>query len=197
MNKHNVYDYDAILNVMAQRIRSAFDTCPHSFPEISVASGYSLAHLTKFREGHINSIPMRGLWDLAKALGVNPYWLVGAPHNMKNDYVEDMSKKRVAFIDEIIAKVSELFKVHRRDILGRAKFDFILPARFALCKILHDRGMSYASIGRVMDRDHTTVIHAVRRAEYTMQRDPEYAAKINEVIAMNVSPVKLPEYLDV
>ena len=44
-----------------------------------------------------------------------------------------------------------------------------------------------------MDRDHTTVIHAVQRAEYMMERDPNYAKSIQELVDMKITPVKLEE----
>lgn len=193
MNKHNIYDFDAIKNITASRIKLAFDSCNHDMPEISDISGFPQAQLKKIRDGYVDNLSTQALWRLALALSVNPYWLLAAPHNEKKDFVEDMGRKRIAFIGDIIEKVSEAFKVHRQDILGRAKYDFILPARFALCKILYERGMSYSQIGRVLDRDHTTIMHAVRRAEYIMERDKSYAAKINEIARMELTPVRIGE----
>lgn len=85
---------------------------------------------------------------------------------------------------EIIIKCSELFKIHPRDLLGRYRFDFIMPARFALYKALRMRGWSYPEIGRKFDRDHSTVIYGVKRAEYMMLKDAEYAAKVVELAKM-------------
>lgn len=182
MNKHNIYDLNAVLNIMAARLRTMFDTTSLTLMDISEASGFPQAQLKKIRDGEIQNLSLHALWKLAIAFKVNPYWFLVAPHNEKTDFVEDMSKRRIAFLGDIIDRVSQEFKVHRRDILGRAKYNFILPARFGLCKILRERGLSYSQIGRVLDRDHTTVIYAVRRAEYMMERDKAYADKIARVV---------------
>jgi len=190
VNKHNIYDLNAVMNITASRLRAMFDTTSLTLMDISDASGFPQTQLKKIRDGGVENLSLHALWKLAIAFKVNPYWLLVAPHNEKTDFVEDMSKRRVAFLGDIIQMVSDEFKVHRRDILGRAKYDFILPARFALCKILRERDLSYSQIGRVLDRDHTTVIHAVRRAEYTMERDPAYAEKINRIINADLSADK-------
>lgn len=80
---------------------------------------------------------------------------------------------------EVLHEASRLFKVHHRDILSKSKFDFILPARFALYKALHLRGNSYSQIGRWFDRDHTTVRHGVLRASEMMKQDINYFTKVS------------------
>ncbi len=44
-----------------------------------------------------------------------------------------------------------------------------VPARFAVCLALHRKGWSYPRIGRLLnDRDHTTIMNAVKRAKDDM-----------------------------
>lgn len=90
---------------------------------------------------------------------------------------------------ELIAKCSELFKVHPRDLTGDYRFQFILVARFALYKALRMRGWSYPEIGRKFGRDHSTIINGVRRAEYIMATDPGYADKIKQLAEMTYNKV--------
>ena len=40
---------------------------------------------------------------------------------------------------------------------------------------------SLAWLGRAFGRDHSTVIHALRELPYRMERDPQLAAKVDEV----------------
>lgn len=193
MDDLNARSFIAATDNMRKRMARAFDSCKIPIAEMATLSGYSPTQIRRFKAGHFKDITLENIWQLAKALRVNPYWLVGAPRVSQYEYVEDFKERRVTFISEIIDGVSAKFMVHKRDILSRCKFDFILPARFALCKVLRDRGMSYAQIGRIMDRDHTTVIHAVQRAEYMMERDPNYAKSIQELVDMKITPVKLEE----
>ena len=91
--------------------------------------------------------------------------------------------------DAIILKASELFKVHPRDIISHHRFDFVTRARFAICKALRMRGWSYAQIGRFLKRDHSTVIHAVKRADYMMEKDPDYAEAVKALSEITVRVV--------
>lgn len=88
---------------------------------------------------------------------------------------------------ELVVECSKMFGVHYRDIMGPSRFRFVTVPRFALYKAMRMRGWSYSQIGRFMDRDHTTVMHGVTRAEYYMERDPDYTAKVN-ALAVYQSP---------
>ena len=79
---------------------------------------------------------------------------------------------------DVTREASVLFKVHPRDIEGKAKFNFIIPARFAIWRALRDTGSTYAQIGRWFGRDHSTVINGVRRAHQIAEQDLDYRAKV-------------------
>lgn len=42
---------------------------------------------------------------------------------------------------------------------------------------------SYPSLGRIFNRDHTTILHATRKIEAAMAADPEFAAEIKQIEA--------------
>jgi len=96
---------------------------------------------------------------------------------------------------ELLNCASEMFNIHPRDIIGPAKFGFLMPARFAVYKALHLRGWSYPRIAKFMGgRDHTTILHGVRRAEYMMGRDVLYADKVKTLSEMSfIEPLNLSE----
>lgn len=97
----------------------------------------------------------------------------------------------------LLNKASELFDVHKRDLNSRVRYGFIMPARFAMYKALRERGWSYPRIGKLFDKDHSTIIHGVKRAEYLMERDASYAAKIDELINLRLTPAALePDKLE-
>ena len=97
----------------------------------------------------------------------------------------------------LLNKASELFDVHKRDLNSRVRFAFIMPARFAMYKALRERNWSYPRIGRLFGKDHSTIIHGVKRAEWLMGRDESYAAKVNELINLRLTPAALePDKLE-
>lgn len=83
---------------------------------------------------------------------------------------------------EVIETVSREFKIHKRDITGPTKFGFILPARYAVYKLLRLRGSSYCDIGRWLGKDHSTIMHGCRRADYMLEKDEWFRRKIDNVM---------------
>ena len=79
---------------------------------------------------------------------------------------------------DVIKEACRLFDVHERDLLGPAQFNFLIPARFAVCKALVDRGNSQTQVGKWVNRDRKAVRNAVTKAAYLSQHNPEYKEKI-------------------
>lgn len=86
---------------------------------------------------------------------------------------------------EIINECARLFDVHPRDLVGNTRFGFLIPARFALYKALRMRAWSTSMIGRAIGgRDHSTILHGLKRAEYMMDRDPHFADAVRHLAEM-------------
>lgn len=80
-------------------------------------------------------------------------------------------------------QVCRTFNVHPRDLLGRYRYGFLMPARFALYAVLVAAGWSRKKVGRMLDRDHSALRHGLARAADMARRDPVYAKKLNAVTA--------------
>lgn len=96
------------------------------------------------------------------------------------------ASRLVTVPDLILQRCEELFYVSKRDIMSPSRFGFLIPARYAVCKALHMRGWSFGRIGRLIGRNHTSVSDAVRKADIMMAADPNYAAKIEALAAVQV-----------
>ena len=69
-------------------------------------------------------------------------------------------------IDSIIDDVSQRSGITKAKILSKNRKKEIVAARFACMYLLRKEAfMTFAAIGRMFDRDHTTAIHAVRTVE--------------------------------
>lgn len=90
--------------------------------------------------------------------------------------------------NDTLKEVYRLFSIHPRDVVSNHRYSFILPARFALCYALRANGLSYKAIGRRLHRDHSSVIHACRRAEEMMERDPGYTRKVEALVEFYRKP---------
>ena len=87
------------------------------------------------------------------------------------------------------------------DIIGQQRHAEYLPSRFAVYKGLRLRGMSYARIAKTTGKlCHSTIRNGVARAEYTMERDPEYAFKVRYIHLLRnpqapATPAEVAEYV--
>lgn len=95
---------------------------------------------------------------------------------------------RPALTPERIARAAlaagRAFDVPPRTIIGRRRLPAIVRARLALYAALYRAcETSYKQIGRLLNRDHTTVLYGVREAERDAAADPEFAAALAQVIA--------------
>lgn len=97
-----------------------------------------------------------------------------------------MSKAPLLIKEAILRHAGYLFCVRPHDITGPDRSNMFIPARFAVCKALRNRGWSFGKIGRLLNRDHTTIINAVERADYMETRDPAYAAKVKELTELQI-----------
>lgn len=63
----------------------------------------------------------------------------------------------------MVESICERYGVTPDDILGPKRWPRIVRARDALCCSLHGSGMASTDIGRLLGRDHSTVLTAIKR----------------------------------
>lgn len=70
-----------------------------------------------------------------------------------------------AVIDDAVAHVSELTGIPCDDIRGRDRTWRVARARQAVMWMGDQAGLSLTQIGNELQRDHTTIMHGIRRVE--------------------------------
>lgn len=81
--------------------------------------------------------------------------------------------------DDVITATARHYSVTPQAILSSSRHIVTISARKVAMFLCRDRlGMSYAQIGRVFGRDHSTVMHACRCVERNrdLARDADYVA---------------------
>jgi hypothetical protein len=83
-------------------------------------------------------------------------------------------------INNIIAIVCSLWNVTPGDLVGPRRARVLAVPRFAFAHLArtHCQHMSLPQIGLIIKRDHTTVLHGLRRAEQLIRDDPEFARRV-------------------
>lgn len=79
--------------------------------------------------------------------------------------MQRMATERQSRADEAISVVSGQTGVSREKILGRRRTEDVAKARHQVWKMLHEDGWSFSRIARRFNRDHTTIMHGVKKAE--------------------------------
>lgn len=85
---------------------------------------------------------------------------------------------------DLIAAGAKAFRITYDDIIQDRRSRHIVSARHALFKAMHLRGASYGQIGRWMKRDHTSVMHGVKRAEERMAENKSYRDSVLSIAAI-------------
>jgi chromosomal replication initiation ATPase DnaA len=86
-------------------------------------------------------------------------------------------------IAHAVVAAGRAFEVAPRAIISRRRLPSITRARMALYAALYRAcETSYPQIGRLLNRDHTTVLYGVREAERDAAADPDYAARLARIV---------------
>lgn len=103
---------------------------------------------------------------------------------------EDPDAPYRVLIEDIQRVVARWYKISRDELFSQRRTrNLVLPRQIAmyLAKVMTSR--SYPEIGRRFgDRDHTTVLHSVRRMEERMAKDATFAAHIELLKNLLLAP---------
>jgi chromosomal replication initiation ATPase DnaA len=76
---------------------------------------------------------------------------------------------------EFVADISRQYKITTATLLGESRARHIVSARREVAEHLHDQGLSSVQIGRLLNRDHTSILHLLK----TNNRKPQGAINDN------------------
>ncbi len=85
-------------------------------------------------------------------------------------------------IDKIFAAVYKKFNISKEDLVGLKRTKEIAKARHIAVHLIHEiTEMSYPNIGKIFNRDHTTVMSSLEVVKKTVAKDALYAADIENI----------------
>lgn len=104
--------------------------------------------------------------------------------DMTQDILKDMLRSidRKTTIDEIQKKVAEFFNISVKELQSSRRARTVArPRQIAMYLAKQLTSRSLPEIGRKFDRDHTTVMHAVRKIEELVVEDGSLAESVNNL----------------
>lgn len=79
-------------------------------------------------------------------------------------------------VHRLIDAAADLTEFTRQELLGDCRAAKVARVRFAVMLVARQHGLTYPVIGRLLgDRDHTTIVHGVKRAKEIAAVDGEYS----------------------
>ena len=83
---------------------------------------------------------------------------------------------------KILACIAKKYDLDVKDIEGPSRVREIAESRHLYCLLMREKTrMSYQSIGKYINRDHCTVLLAIKRANELMSVYPELKSLYNEI----------------
>lgn len=82
----------------------------------------------------------------------------------------------------VLELVGDTFGTSAPVLVSQDRHISIVKARFGAMWVLRQLGLSYPEIGRVLERDHTSVMHGVKKAMNLIVKDVEYERLLNWVL---------------
>jgi hypothetical protein len=98
--------------------------------------------------------------------------LIDAPKTGSSNFDIIMSQWSQGAMKRIITTVCVEFDVHPKNILGqRRQKNFVIPRHVCWWLAREETMFSYPQIGRIMRRDHTSIIHGCKKIDAIMSKD--------------------------
>jgi chromosomal replication initiation ATPase DnaA len=111
---------------------------------------------------------------------IHPYVFVGLEANIKSKLRS--SKKLYVNTDEILKIISEEQQITVDSIKSRLRHREVVGGRQLFCYILREKfGFPYSKIGRLIERNHATIIHSNKSHKDNYQFDREYRDMCDKV----------------
>lgn len=95
-------------------------------------------------------------------------------------------------VRRIVEQATRIFALGPNEICGPRRLAYVTMARNAVYLVAWDTGWSTPSIGRIVNRDHSTVLHGRNVARRDVERNPEYAARVQELREFAAGPIYTP-----
>lgn len=84
-------------------------------------------------------------------------------------------------VADIVTAACKLTALSRDEIMGRSRQMHICRVRNAVCYVARSYGHGYSAIGRALDKDHKSIMHACNVAGEVMAAQPIYRQVVSDI----------------
>ncbi len=83
---------------------------------------------------------------------------------------------------KVVARGAEMFGLTIHQLIGKSRETRYIPARFLTVRALQELGMGPCEIGRRVNRDHSTIPHAIREANRLIAERQDMRLVYEEIV---------------
>ncbi len=85
-------------------------------------------------------------------------------------------------VDKIFSAITDRYGVSRSDVVGKKREKAIAEARHLSIYLIREiTEMSFPNIGKLFDRDHTTILSSYQKISRRVKNDPAFSLELNEL----------------
>jgi hypothetical protein len=141
-----------------------------------------MMHLQEFKSvGEMRAF-YRNLRARMRALGPQPPPPPPPPAPPAAPPHEEPIQTPLLRMQRIVDAVALEFKVPQDAILSDSRIQICVTARHVVCLLAREfTYLSTIKIGRLLNRDHSTIIHAIKTIALKIANDPELRAKVERL----------------
>lgn len=93
----------------------------------------------------------------------------------------EAEKQETYSVKSLIRAICETFGIEQNLLLGKRRVGFVMAGRHALYYLgYRNTAHTTTTLGNYLDRDHTTILHGLKKCESLMEQNSNYAFKIEQ-----------------
>lgn len=98
------------------------------------------------------------------------------------DYIREEEKRLESEAERVIEKSAQMYGVPMKKLYEHTRrADVVIPRQIAMYLLRTDTGLSFPSIGKKFNRDHTTVIHACNKVKEMIGKNTKIKKRIERI----------------
>ena len=89
-------------------------------------------------------------------------------------------------IDTVLNDVAHAFNVTKKEMTSKSRKKEFVEARHVAMYLIHKKlNRTQEATGEIFDRDHSTVVHALKKVNNIMETEKDFRRTVNKIILKN------------
>ncbi|MBY0110930.1 hypothetical protein K2Y00_02925 [Patescibacteria group bacterium] len=101
------------------------------------------------------------------------------------DYLAEEEKRLMLEAEKIVEVSARMYGVKASDLYSKTReANIVVPRHIAMYLLRTKMGLSFPSIGKQFDRDHTTIMHACNKISLMIQKNQKINRRVDKILSL-------------